>query len=110
MPEPSTFAEEEVRPAEEATATGPEEGLRLFEDAGTAVFTGLSRAQKEIADFVAERIRQDLDSQMELMRCRTLDEVLDVQSRFVNTAMDQYSAEATKLARIGAGMIGAARH
>jgi len=110
MPEPSTFAEKEVRPAEEAAATGPEEGLRLIEDAGTAVVTGLGRAQKEIADFVAERIRQDLESQVELMRCRTLDEVLDVQSRFVNRALDQYSAEATKLARIGAEMIGAPRH
>ena len=65
---------------------------------------------KEDAEFVAERIRQDIDTQVELMRCRTLDEVLEVQSRFVNTAMDQYSAEATKLAQIGAEMIGAPRH
>jgi hypothetical protein len=110
MPETSAFSDREIRPEEGTAVSLPEEDVRLFENAGTAVLAGLSKAQKEIAEFVAERIRQDIDSQVELMRCRTLDEVLDVQSRFVNTAMDQYAAEASRLARIGAEMIGAPRH
>ena len=96
-------------PTAEATSYAPEEVLHMFEAAGTAVFGGLTKAQREIAKFVAERIRQDLESQTELMRCRSLDDVLDVQSRFLNTAMDQYSAEATRLAQIGAEMIELAR-
>jgi hypothetical protein len=81
----------------------------LSETVGTAVFAGLTKAQREIAEFVSERIRQDLESQTQLLRCRTLEEVLDVQSRFLSTAMDQYAAEASRLARIGAEIMGSAQ-
>ena len=64
-----------------------------------------SEMQKEIAGFVSERIRQDMESQQELLRCRTLDEVHEVQSRFFRTAMDQYSSEATKLMQLGTELL-----
>ena len=56
--------------------------------------------QKEIAGFVSERIRQELETQHELMSCRSLEEVGEVQSRFFRTRLDQYSAEATKLMQL----------
>jgi hypothetical protein len=40
-----------------------------------------------------------------MLRCRTLDDVRDLQTRFFKTAMDQYSGEASRLMKIGSGMI-----
>ena len=50
---------------------------------------------------LAGRIRQDLETQQELLGCRTFDEVREVQSRFFRTTLDQYSTEATKLTQLG---------
>ena len=78
-----------------------QEALEAMEVAGQAVFEGLSQAQREIADFIAERIRQDMETQQEFLRCRSLDDVRKVQTHFFQTAFEQYSAEATKLMKLG---------
>ena len=78
-----------------------QEALETIESASSAVFEALSRAQAEISDFVAERIRQDPDTQQAFLRCRSLDEVRDVQFNFLRTALDQYGGEAAKLVRLG---------
>ena len=78
-----------------------QEALETIESASSAVLEALSRAQAEISDFVAERIRQDLDTQQAFLRCRSLDEVRDVQFNFLRTALDQYGGEAAKLVRLG---------
>jgi t-SNARE complex subunit (syntaxin) len=46
-----------------------------------------------------------METQAELLRCRTLDEIHEAQTRFFRTAMDQYAAEATKLMKIGADLM-----
>ena len=111
MTEPSMAktAKTTESPERETAGIEPVEALQMFESAVSAVFAGLTKAQREIAEFVAERIRQDLESQTQFLRCRTLDEVLEVQSRFLNKAMDQYAAEASRLAQIGVEMIGSAQ-
>ena len=43
--------------------------------AGTALVEGFTEARRHIADFVAERLRQDIEIQGELLSCRTLDDV-----------------------------------
>jgi hypothetical protein len=73
--------------------------------AGAAVAEGLSRARQQVTEFVSERIRQDIAAQTELLGCRTLSEVSAVQTRFLRTAMDQYGAEASKLARLGSDVM-----
>ena len=77
-----------------------QEALETIETAGQAVFEGLSRVQHEITEFVAERIRQDMEAQQDFLRCRTIDDVRRVQTEFFRTAMDQYSAEANKLMKL----------
>ena len=67
-----------------------------------------TKTQKEISEFLSERIRQDMETQAEFLRCRTLDDIRETQTRFFRTAMDQYAAEATKLLKIGAEMMGPA--
>ena len=77
-----------------------QQAVELMERASASILTGVTEMQKEIAGFVSERMRQDLETQQELLRCRTFDDVCEVQSRFFRTTLDQYSAEATKLMRL----------
>jgi hypothetical protein len=78
-----------------------QEAIESFESAGQAMVEGLSLAQREIADFIAERIRQDLDTQQAYLRCRSLDELREINIRFVRTALDQYGGEASRLFKLG---------
>jgi hypothetical protein len=85
----------------DSVTTSQQEAIETVESAGQAMIEMFTRAQAEISDFVAERIRQDLDAQQAFLRCRSLDEVRDVQVNFLRTALDQYGGEAAKLMRLG---------
>jgi hypothetical protein len=74
-----------------------QQAVKSMERFGASMLSALTQMQKEIAGFVSERIRQDLETQRELLRCRTLDDLREVQSRLFRTTLDQYSAEVTKL-------------
>ncbi len=81
-----------------------QQAVASIESSSASMLTGLTEMQKEIAGFVSERIRQDLETQQELLRCRTFDDLREVQSRFFRTTLDQYSAEATKLMQLSAAV------
>lgn len=100
---PKTPDLEIARPADKVIDTvtlTQQEALQAMEVASTTLFTGLNEMQREVADFVAKRIREDMETQQDLLRCRNLDDVREVQSRFFRTAMDQYSAETTRLMQL----------
>jgi hypothetical protein len=103
--EPAAEAAEAIESLQDrlidTVTAGQQEAIETIESAGNAVFEALSRAQTEITEFVAERIRQDLDAQQALLRCRSLGEVREVQVSFLRTALDQYGGEAAKLVRLG---------
>jgi hypothetical protein len=82
-----------------------QQALETFESAQQAMMEGVTRFQKELVDFVSERIRHDMETQQALLRCRSFDEVRDVQVTFLQTAMDQYSTEANKLMRLGSEVV-----
>lgn len=84
----------------EAITSAQQETLHTIGAAGAAMLEGLTKAQTEISDFVTERIRQDVETQAEMLRCRTLDDVRDLQTRFFKTAVDQYAAEMSRLMKI----------
>jgi hypothetical protein len=99
-------AAEQVASATDAAIDGvtisQQQAMETMESAGQAMMQGVTKMQKEIVDFVSERIRHDMETQQALLRCKTFDEVRDVQTRFFQTAMDQYSAEAGRMMRIAA--------
>jgi len=79
--------------------------IETMETARTSMVEGLSQVQREIADFVSERIRHDMETQKALLRCRTFEEVRNVQADFFRTAVDHYSTEATRLMKIGTDIV-----
>jgi hypothetical protein len=107
--EASEMASEEIASATDraidSVMIGQQQAVQTFEASSHAMVEGVTRIQREIVEFVSERIRHDMATQQELMRCRSLDEIRAVQTRFFQTAMDQYSAEATKLMRMGQEML-----
>jgi hypothetical protein len=107
-PEVETPAEEVESPADKVIDTvthTQQEALQAMEVAGTTLLTGLNEMQREIADFVAKRIREDMETQQDLLRCRNLDDVRAVQTRFFRNAMEQYSAETTRLMKLGSDLM-----
>jgi hypothetical protein len=78
-----------------------QEAAETVEHAGAALLEGVSKVQQEIAQFVSTRIREDIEAQQQFLRCRSLDDVREVQIRFFKTAMDQYSAETARLMKLG---------
>ena len=90
--------------ADAVTAT-QQEALEGIETASAAVLAGMGSVQREIAGFVADRLRSDLDAQSALLRCRTFSEVHSVQTEFLRTAYDQYATEASRLVRLGGAML-----
>ena len=99
-PEDEAIESVQDRVIDTVTAT-QQEVLESIDTTGHAVFEGLTRTQKEMADFIAERIRQDLSTQQAMLRCRSFDEFRELQARYVRTALDQYSGEASRLIDIG---------
>ena len=51
----------------------------------------------ESTRFVTERLQEDLKTQRAMMACRTPAELMQVQTEFCRTAVEQYSAEVTRL-------------
>ncbi|WP_165354630.1 phasin family protein [Tropicimonas sp. IMCC6043] len=62
----------------------------------------------ELARFVSDRIRQDLEFQAELMQCRDAASFREVQGKFLKEAFGQYSAETGKLVRMSQEAMGVA--
>lgn len=75
--------------------------LETMDSAGRALLAGLGETGREISDFVADRIRLDLDTQQAMLRCRTVAEVREVQVRYLLSTLDQVSGGARRLIGIG---------
>ena len=51
----------------------------------------------DLAEFVAARIREDVRTQQRILRCRTIDELREVQTAFIAGAFEDYAAETGRL-------------
>lgn len=51
----------------------------------------------EIASFVAERIKEDVQTQHEILNCKNVGELQNIQAAFIQKALEQYQAESGKL-------------
>ena len=68
---------------------------------GTVWMEAISDMSAEVADFVAERIKEDVKTQHEILHCKNAKDLQHVQAQFMQRAMDQYRAETGKLVEMG---------
>lgn len=72
-------------------------GFNNMTSFGTAWVEALGEMGSEVLSFVADRIKEDVKTQHEILHCDDMAKLQDIQARFVKKAVDQYSAETGKL-------------
>jgi len=77
-----------------------EAGLGNLMGMGTAWVEAMAAMSAEVAEFVAERIREDVKTQHEILHCKNVADLQHIQAQFVQTALDQYQAETGKLVEL----------
>ena len=68
---------------------------------GAAWLEAMSDLGTEVLSFVAERVKEDVQTQHQIMHAKSLSEVQHIQAKFIQKAVDQYSAETGKLVELG---------
>lgn len=74
-----------------------EAGLGNLMGMGTAWVEAVSEMGAEVAGFVAERIKEDVKTQHEILHCKNVADLQHIQAQFMQKAMDQYHSETGKL-------------
>ncbi|WP_299961306.1 phasin family protein [uncultured Roseobacter sp.] len=98
--------------AEKSPSSLSEAPLAAFtqlQEAGLGNMLGMSSAWietmgdmgAEVASFVADRIKEDVKTQHEILHCKNMTELQAIQTEFVQKALDQYQAETGKLVEMG---------
>ncbi|MEL6361744.1 MAG: phasin family protein [Pseudomonadota bacterium] len=68
---------------------------------GAAWLETVAEMGSEVASFVAERIREDVKTQHEILHCNDVNELRQIQMQFMQKALEQYTAETGKLVEMG---------
>jgi len=89
----------------EVIVSGQTEATRALESIGQAVLDGATRMQQELVDFVSTRVREDMETQKELLRCRNFDDLREVQTKFFHTAVEQYAAESKRILELSSKVV-----
>ncbi len=67
---------------------------------GAVGMSGWVEVMTESTRFAAERFRKDLATQQALLNCKSVDEILRVQSEFYRNAIEQYTSELNRLGKM----------
>jgi hypothetical protein len=68
---------------------------------GSAWLEAMSDLGSEVLSFVADRVKEDVKTQHQVLHAKSLAEVQHIQAEFVQKAVDQYSAETGKIVELG---------
>lgn len=91
-----------------STQNSPSNPVEHLQNAGLGDVMGMgeiwmetfSEMGAEVVSFVAERIKEDVKTQQDLLSCKTVEDMAHVQAQFVQKAVDQYQEETGKLVEI----------
>ncbi len=72
---------------------------------GTAWLENMSDVGAELMSFVADRVKEDVKTQHEILACKDMAEVQKIQAKFMRKAIEQYTAETGKLVDMGNEML-----
>lgn len=75
---------------------------------GTAMLENMSALGSEVTQFVADRIKEDVKTQHQILHCKDSGELRKIQTEFVQNAVEQYTAETGKLVEMGNQFMSAA--
>ncbi len=106
-----TKSSKETITSEDPVALG-QAFLKQFEDAGLGPMRWMGASwheavadmNSELATFVADRIKEDVKTQHELLHCKSAQELQKAQVAFLEKAYQQYTSETGKLIKMGLDM------
>lgn len=103
--EPAAPVQEEIASAADqaidAVTAQQQEAIEAAQAAGVTMIENVTLAQRALAEFVSTRIREDIEAQQQFLRCKSLEDVRSLQSKFFKTAMEQYSDNAQRMFKLG---------
>ena len=70
----------------------------------------LSELGSEVTAFIANRVKDDLQTQHDLLACKTSADFLHVQAQFVQRAINQYTDETGKMVALNASLLNRLLH
>ena len=76
-------------------------GFKDMPDFGSKWFETMNELGTEMLKFIAERMKQDTQTQHDLLQAKGFAEIQHIQAQFVQKAIDDYSAEMAKLMELG---------
>jgi len=101
--QPETGASTDNPAAKMATdvAAMQDQGMKAMSRMGLTWAESLSDLGSEVLTFVADRIQEDVKTQHKMLHCKNVADLQHIQAEFVQTAIDQYTAETGKLVKMG---------
>jgi hypothetical protein len=78
--------------------------LAILADLNGTLLEGVATAQKEWAEFIQKRIREDVAVSRQLLNCHSLADMHQVYSRYFETALQQYQEQSAKAVQRGESM------
>lgn len=95
-----------------ALEDAPMKAMAQLQEAGLGNMVGLSTAWaeamsdmgSEVISFVADRIKEDVKTQHEILHCKSVGDLQHIQSQFIQRVLDQYQTETGKLVEMGSQM------
>jgi hypothetical protein len=112
MPEKSKASEaatEAERSVKGAISEMQEAGFGSLTWLGTDWMTTMSDIGGEMMRFMADRIKEDVKTQHEILHAKDITDVQAIQTRFMKDAFDQYAAETGKLVKISHELVAKAQ-
>lgn len=79
-------------------------GLASLNWMGTGWLEKMSDMSSEWLEFMAARVREDAKFQHKILHCKDTSEMQHVQAEFIQTAIDQYTAETGKIVEMNADL------
>ena len=73
--------------------------MTIFTDLSGTLVEGLATAQRDWADFVQRRIREDVAVTRHLLNCHSLADMHQVYSQYLQTALQHYREQSEKVVR-----------
>jgi DNA-binding transcriptional regulator GbsR (MarR family) len=68
---------------------------------GPEWFEAMSNVGHEMLTFMSERIKQDIQTQQELLQAKGIAEIQQIQAEFLKKAQEDYATEMAKLVEMG---------
>lgn len=96
--------DETVSPAVSIFNAMQDAGMNSFPAFGMSWIEAMTNMSAEMAKFMADRVQQDVKTRQDILQTKGITDVQRIQAEFFQKAMDDYSAEMTKLVEMGKGL------